>query len=194
MTRGRAPAAKRFRDSHHMIARLFAMGLRSGEVASRTGYSLARVSLLRNDPAFDELVSAYRSDVDEEWRESVDEYFELISANRTISARLINDKLTEAEPDDVSFRELVNIHADAADRTGYPKRSVAVNVNVDFAAQLDRAIKRSAEQRPKALPVAQALPISLRQIESGEARTEVIDEPSTRAPVVSDEPRLQRRA
>lgn len=146
--RGRKSSVKTFRDSHHMVARLFAMGLRPGQVATRSGYSLGRVSTLSADPAFKELVSAYRDSVDDEWKQSVDEYFDLVQSNRIIAARLLNDKLTDAEPDDVSIRELVTIHADAADRTGYPKRTVAVNVNVDFAARLDQAIKRSTQARP----------------------------------------------
>lgn len=148
LQRGKSPAVKVYRDSHHMVARLFATGLRPGAVAARVGYSLGRVSTLYADPAFKELIASYRDSVDEEWKESVDEYFETVAANRTIAARLINDKLSDADHSDVSFRELVAIHGDAADRTGYPKRSVAVNVNVDFAARLDQAIKRSAGARP----------------------------------------------
>lgn len=149
---GRAPSVKRFRDSHHMLARLFAIGMRPGAVAERVGYSIARVSTISGDPAFQELVESYRASVDEKWKESVDEYFDLAISNRIISARLINDKLTEAEPDDISMRELVMVHSDMADRTGYPKRTVAVNVNVDFAAQLDRAIKRSSQSVQPHLP------------------------------------------
>lgn len=162
MSHGKSPAAKRFRDSHHRVARLFASGCRPGEVAERSGYSLGRISTLSADPAFQELVASYRSSVDESWRESVDEYYDTVSANRIAAARLIADKLEDTEPNDISFRELVTIHADAADRTGYPKRSVAVNVNVDFAARLDQAIKRSAEAKvinaePLAIPAPEPL-------------------------------------
>lgn len=147
MSRGKSPAAKRFRDSHHRVARLFASGCRPGEVAERSGYSLGRISTLSADPAFQELVASYRSSVDESWKDSVDEYYDTVIAVRTMSARLIHDKLSETEPDDVSFRELVTIHADAADRTGYGKRSTQVNVNTDFASLLDQAIKRSNEAK-----------------------------------------------
>lgn len=147
MSHGKSPAAKRFRDSHHRVARLFASGCRPGEVAERSGYSLGRISTLSADPAFQELVASYRSSVDESWKDSVDEYYDTVIAVRTMSARLIHDKLSETEPDDVSFRELVTIHADAADRTGYGKRSTQVNVNTDFASLLDQAIKRSNEAK-----------------------------------------------
>lgn len=149
LVRGRSPSVKQFRDSHHMVARLFAMGMRPGAVAAKIGYSLGRVSTLYNDPAFRELIETYKASVDDEWKESIDEYFELMSANRTMAARLINDKLSEAEPDDLPLNQLVAIHADAADRTGYPKRTVALNINTDFASLLDRAIKRSNQVATK---------------------------------------------
>lgn len=131
-----------FRDSHHMVARLFALGLRPGEVASRSGYSLSRISTLSTDPAFKELVAVYRKDVNEEFREAADEYFETITANRVIAARRLNDMLSDEERE-FTPSQLVAIHSDSADRTGYPKRTVAVNVNVDFAARLERAVQRS---------------------------------------------------
>lgn len=136
---------QRHRDSHHRVARLFAMGLRPGQVAAATGYSLGRITTLAADPAFEELIANYRGMVDESFKESTDEYYDTVASNRIIAARLINDKLADAEPGDVGFRELVLIHSDAADRTGYPKRTVALNVNADFASLLDRAIERSKE-------------------------------------------------
>lgn len=154
LQQGSAPAVKQLRDSHHMVARLCALGLRTGDVAFRTGFSIIRISTLRKDPAFAQLVEQYRQDVDEAWKEAADEYFETVISNRITSARLIRDKLEAADPDDVTFGQLVAIHSDSADRTGYPKRSVAVNVNVDFAAQLDRAIARSAKALPESPPPA----------------------------------------
>lgn len=158
---GRATTLKNIKDSHHMLARMFAIGLRPGEVAKRTGYSPTRLSVLRSDPAFIELVEQYKASVDTTWEENVDEYFELMAQNRIKTARLINEKLEEAEDDidKVSFRDLVSIHSDAADRTGYPKRSVAVNVNVDFAAKLDAAIKRTnaAQGQAKVIDITPSL-------------------------------------
>lgn len=139
------PPMKKLRDSHHRVARLMAMGLRPGQLATATGYSHGRISTLAQDPAFQELVAHYRSLVDDSFKEVADDYYDTLSANRIIAARLLNDKLCDADPDDIGFRELVLIHADAADRTGYPKRTVALNVNADFASLLDRAIERSKE-------------------------------------------------
>lgn len=132
------------RDSHHRVARLVAQGLRNGEVAEATGYSLESVKNLKKSPAFQELAEKYRLEVDAEWRDAQGEYYSMVNANRVLAARLLNDKLASGGPDDFTVAQLVAVHSDAADRTGFPKRSVAVNINADFAALLDRAVDRSA--------------------------------------------------
>lgn len=138
-------AVKRFRDSHHAVARLCALGHRNGEVAQMTGYSVRRVESLLADPAFQNLVAKYRTAVDEAWRAEAAGYFANLNKARDLAVRMIVDQLEEAdEADDrLPIRTLLAIQADAADRTGYPKRSVAINVNLDFAQKLEAAIKRS---------------------------------------------------
>lgn len=143
---------KKLRGSHHRVALLLAAGYREQQVAEMVGYSPQRVTTLKQDPAFADLMAYYQNEVDENTREELDLYYSIAIANRIKSARMIGDKLDAIEDaglDTVSLRELVTVHSDFADRTGYPKRSVAVNVNVDFAAQLEKAVKRSAAaQRP----------------------------------------------
>lgn len=145
---------KKLRGSHHRIALLLAAGYRDGEVADMVGYSTTRIAQLKHDPAFADLMAYYQNEVDENTREELDVYYSIAIQNRIKTARMIGDKLDAIEDaglDTVSLRELVTVHSDFADRTGYPKRSVAVNVNVDFAAQLEKAVKRSAAaqaQRP----------------------------------------------
>jgi hypothetical protein len=65
----------------------------------------------------------------------------------------IQEKLDAAEAEDetLPMRELLAIAKDRADRFGYGPKSTRVNVNVDFATQLDRAIERTSkviEARP----------------------------------------------
>src|SRR5438046_2040789 len=79
LPRGKAPAVKRFRDSHHRVARLVAMGLRPGAVSIASGYSRVRISILLSDPAFQELVVGYRNDVDQDWREEVVDYYSTVN-------------------------------------------------------------------------------------------------------------------
>lgn len=148
---------KTIRDPHHLLAKYFAMGYGTTEAAEAAGYSISRASILRNDPAFAELVEQYRSQITSRQLESVDEYYAAANRVRAKSMRLIEEKLDGINNvDEVPFRDLALIHSDVADRTGYPKRSVAVNVNVDFAAKLDQAIARSS--KAKVVNPAGALP------------------------------------
>lgn len=133
---------KQIRDSHHRVARLMALGLRNFEIAEETGYNTVRISHFRKDPAFQELVNHYRSVEDEAFIAGRDNYYEDVISNRKLSAAEINDRL-QTKADEFTIAQLVAIHADAADRTGYPKRTVATNINVDFAARLDRAVERT---------------------------------------------------
>jgi len=136
---------KRFKDSHHMLARMFASGMRPGEVCLAAGYSNSRVSVFLADPAFQELIAQYREAVDHTWRQGIDNYHALATANMLVAERMLSDRLEAAEDEGVlpSVRELVMISADRADRFGFAKRTTQVNLNLDFAAQLDRAIARS---------------------------------------------------
>jgi hypothetical protein len=148
---------KRLRAVHHHMAMMFAMGMGTSEVADELGYCVSRVSILRNSPAMEELIRAYLDDVTGGWQKSVVGYFGLKIKARNMAQRMIVDQMEKAEEngDEIPLRTLLALEADAADRTGYPKRSMAINVNVDFATQLDRAVKRSEKvlkQEGKVIP------------------------------------------
>jgi len=161
------PVILRLRDTHHMMARLFAAGLRPGQVAARMGYSLSRVSVLQGAPQFQDLVAAYREEVDGRYREAVtdllSEYTEITVRNGVMAARLTHDTLEEAEPGDIALKDLTAISAHTADRYGFGKQRTNVNVNVGIADALDRCVERSGIRRqrePKLVEAAPA-PVSL---------------------------------
>lgn len=141
-------AVSRFRDPHHRIARLFASGLKTREIQERTGYSYARLSQYRNDPAFQDLVAKYREKVDAQWAESVDAFYDDATANMRKAERMIAERLEEAEDEGgtpIPLKTLVDISSDRMDRFGYGKKQTNLNVNVDFAKQLEDAISRSGK-------------------------------------------------
>ena len=159
MQRGRVAPIKRFRDSHHRMARLFASGLRVNEVATLTGYSISRVSLFHTNPAFQELIADKRKVEEEEFRDAITAYNALILSNGLKAERKLADKLDDDdEAEELSVRELVSIARDAADRVGLSKRSINFNVNADFAAQLDRCIERSLPRSGDLKLVAESPP------------------------------------
>src|ERR1700735_59196 len=71
------PAVQRFRDPHHRLARLLASGFCPSAGATQVGYSLARIYLLQADPSFQELVAAYRKDVQSAYVSAEEERFRM---------------------------------------------------------------------------------------------------------------------
>ena len=171
-------SVQRFRDSHHRLARVIAMGIRPVErVAQVVGYSNSRVYTMMDDPGFKELVAHYRGDVYVNFKEGQDPFLEALASNMMKAEQMISDKLDEAiennEP--LPTRDLIAISRDAADRTGFGKRQTNVNVNVDFASQLEKAIARSRD--PKVVEL-RAVPV-LEQDTSPPASASPLEPPSS---------------
>lgn len=147
--RQRKPIVQQLRDSHHLVARLFAVGLRSDQVATLAGYSQVRVRQFHSDPAFQELVAEYRKQkpVQDAIYGPLDILTQIVTENTIKFARHIADRLAEADEtgESLPFKEALAGFADGADRIGFGKQNTQVNVNVDFAAQLDKAIRRTAQ-------------------------------------------------
>lgn len=138
------PALKRFRDSHHRVARCFASGMKPNEVNLQTGYSLSRLSILQADPAFQNLIEVYREAGTEEYAE----YQDLALANMVRAERLIEESLEAVAERETplalgELRPLTELISDRADRFGFPKANVQTNVNINFGDRLENARKRS---------------------------------------------------
>lgn len=139
--RGIKPTSlKRITDSHHAVARALASGMRPGAVASVTGYSLSRISILQADPAFAELVTFYKQEVDSAFGDLAARMSLLaLDADSELRRRL------EEEPETFEAKDLIRLLEATADRTGHGVKTTTVNVNIDIAARLDRAKQRLAE-------------------------------------------------
>lgn len=146
------------RDTHHRIARAVAAGLRNAEVAEMTGYSITRISILRQDPAFIELVAHYRGLITAEYVREADPVIGFLKDNALKAAAMLSDKLDHAmeQNEFLPTRDLLGIAELGFDRTGYGKVNKNVNINVDFAAQLEAARKRSAAVRSGSTPLIEA--------------------------------------
>lgn len=171
---------QRLRDPHHRMARLVAAGLRPDEIVARSGYTHSRYNTLKNDPAFQELVAKYREKVDAAFIREADTFYELATSNMITAERMIAEKLEEHDENGTlpSFRELMPISRDAADRFGYGKRQTNLNVNADFAKLLEDARKRSAGANAKVIeatpippePLSQSSPVTVVPAASSQAR------------------------
>lgn len=135
---------KRITDRHHALARNLASGMAEGEAAYVCGISNSRVSILKADPAFQELVTFYREHVEAKY---ADMHQRL--ANLSLDAiQALSDRL-EDDPDALSVNQLIEVTKMGADRTGFGPQSSStnVNVNVGIADRLEEARRRVRERR-----------------------------------------------
>ena len=137
---------ERFRESHHTIARMFAAGMTPAMIRRNTGISMRRLTLMWNDPTFQELIEILRRRYNEKFDEAVDTYRDLSFGNMIESELQVQDHLAEARErgELVPLPHLLKITSDRADRLGYSKHHI-VDHRHDFASALDRAIARSAK-------------------------------------------------
>jgi hypothetical protein len=137
--RGAAPAVTRLRDSHHAAARLIARGLNETEISHITGYALSRISSLKRDPLFAELVDAYRLDQRDTQRD-LEAMWLGVAADY---GQHIHEQLLD-NPDGVPIGVALDVFKAFADRAGMSPvtRSVNNNLNVNIGDRLDRARSR----------------------------------------------------
>lgn len=139
---------KRLGERHHALARLLAQGTPPGEASIVTGLTLSRVSILRSDPAFSELVSFYKEKVDLAYSDM----HSTLAGLSLDAATTLRDRLEES-PEDITIGQLLEITKLGADRTGFgPKSTQDVNVNVGLAQRMQEARER-AEQRRRTIDI-----------------------------------------
>lgn len=113
------PVAK-LKHAHHMLARLMASGVPAAECHLQTGYSISRQSILKGDPAFQELIAYYKTQIEEKFT-LVHERLAALSMD--VAAEL--QERLEVAPEGFSNNELNSLLQTALDRTGHgPTSSV----------------------------------------------------------------------
>lgn len=121
-----AGAIKRIRPTHHRAARLLATGLDETKVALLCNYTPARISILKSDPAFQELLTAYSGEVDDTWADTVQVMADLsMDALQELQIRL------EETPEMFNIVQLQDLVKLTADRSGNgPTSTQNVNAKV----------------------------------------------------------------
>jgi hypothetical protein len=136
---------------------MVAAGLRVEEILNLTGYSYNRLLQLKQDPAFQELVTQYRGKVDEAWVRSQDEVQETAAELIRRGLRQVEAHYDEADESGelIPLRTLVTVSADLMDRFGYGKKTTQRNENLDFAAMMEQIARQSGRSNvidAKSLP------------------------------------------
>jgi DNA-binding MarR family transcriptional regulator len=143
--------AAQFRQSHHMLATMLAMGWTYNMISRQTGRSHRSISLLEASPAFAELVAqkvkALERQMEKYLEEAVNDemaYSRLMRRNMMLAEQMLADKLEAANESGelLSVRELNTVTSDRSDRTGFSKHSTQ-EVKIGFSGELEKAIKRS---------------------------------------------------
>jgi hypothetical protein len=134
------------RDRHHAIARLAAQGWTAKRIGEALGLDVSTLRHILKDPAMEELVAEFHADLDAGVIEAIDETARVIGRCRNMAWSLIQERLEDSMNggQELPLGWLSNIAGDTADRTGYTKRTENVNINIDAASTLTRAIARSA--------------------------------------------------
>lgn len=138
----KAPTIKKLRDSHHALARCLALGMSNTEASIVTGMGSGRISVLKSDPAFEELMEFYRAGKNEVIADLTDRMatVALVAADRMLE-KLEDD---DAPPSDNFILEAAKF---AADRTGHGPQTKAtnLNINVNLADRLAAGRQRAAQ-------------------------------------------------
>lgn len=117
------PPLQKLRHRHHALARTLAMGASESEASLVTGYQPASISILKQDPAFKELLKYYA----DQKEEILVDFFERLKMLSIHTADELLDRL-DADPDAFSIDDLQKILTLAADRTGFgPSKSVGIS-------------------------------------------------------------------
>jgi hypothetical protein len=131
---------KKLSDSHHAVARALASGMSTNAVAAVTGYTPTRISMLKADPMFAELIEFYRKDLNEVYA-SLHDRMAILSLD---VAQELQERLQD-DPGALSTGMLHDLLKLLADRTGHAPVTRSVNqhnVTVGFADALAAARKR----------------------------------------------------
>lgn len=137
-----APCILKLRTTHHELARLLACGFKDVDISRVTGYSQSRISILKRDPMFSQLVDEYMARRDEF---AVDFSARLRQISAT-SLEMLQERM-EDEPKAFTPRDLRQLAEMALDRTGHGKTMTVNNVNV--TKQTLDEIKASIEKAHK---------------------------------------------
>lgn len=133
---------QRLKTSHHNLARLISEGRSDVEASSITGYTPVRIRQLKEDPAFQELLNYYSSQVEEVY---VNVHQRLATFGQDILEEL--QTRLENDPNGFTVRELKELMAESLDRGGYGKTSTQVHTLDSNVTDLLAAVKEEVRSR-----------------------------------------------
>jgi hypothetical protein len=111
--RGETQILAGLRHSHHQLARLLASGVQPTAAASISGFALSRISILKDDPAFSELLEFYSAQT-EDFRADMVQQLNTMSMD---SLQVLSERVRD-NPEEVTNNTLIELVKLGADRSG----------------------------------------------------------------------------
>lgn len=158
-----APPAQtltKLRQSHHLLARLLASGVSPTEAGLATGYSPGRISVLKRDPAFQELLAYYGKQV-----EGV--YLDLHAKLAGIGMDAVESLHEDLEEGNLGVKDKIALAELALDYGGVAPRatqgasappSAGVTINLKVVTPPNAGVPPAPLQRPLEGQVIEVLP------------------------------------
>lgn len=145
---------KDIRASHHQLARLIARGEKESNIALLMGYSPSRISVLKSDPQFNDLVQHYKELEEEEYGRFRADFAERMKTLGFDTLEVLHQRLID-NPDSITNQELISLFEKVADRTGHGKTQTLNTNNAHFhlSAEELKAL-READTQGQASSVA----------------------------------------
>lgn len=144
----RVVTVKALRHTHHRLAQLLAIGTDEGVAGKLCNYTANRVSVLKADPAFQELLAYYADEAHQEWR---NQWGDFVSASKGLTMDLLGhlQQMLDENPERFTPAETREAIKVLADRTGHApvQKSLNVNVNTDMATRMQAARARLQDHR-----------------------------------------------
>lgn len=145
-TRGvETPSIKSIRAKHHMLARELVSGKPQVEVSRITGFSQSRISILKNDPAFRDLMTHYQKH-EEEFKDNIRSKLQMLAEE---SIDILAERLEET-PEVFTNGQLLEITKATADRVGHgPTSQIKGEVKHVLSSEQIEAIKSHANGKDR---------------------------------------------
>lgn len=115
-----ASPLKSLRQSHHTLARLLAQGAGTNEASAVLGMAPSRISVLKSDPTFKELLQYYTDMEKEQYTVARANMHERLAALGFDAMETLHERLEEA-PETFDLKTLISVVELTADRTGFGK-------------------------------------------------------------------------
>lgn len=138
----KAPGIKALRAKHHQLAQCLAQGYSDTEASVTTGYSPSRISILKADPAFKDLLAFYQ----ESSKDAFVDVQSRMAGFAVTCVEVLQDRI-EDRPDSFTNKDLNELIKTTADRGGHSPVHKTENKTVLLTAQDLKSMKEEVETK-----------------------------------------------